>query len=82
MVMSKFYMHMPTHTCMLSSCVYAYTHTCSEEGKKKKKRDHERQVSLGMELRLWQVFLPTEPFHQSLKHVPFNMSTLFPLGYI
>lgn len=63
MVMSKLYMHMPTHACMLSSCVYAYTHTCSEEEekKKKKKRDHERQVSLGMELRLWQMFLPTEP---------------------
>lgn len=29
-------MHMPTHTCMLSSCVYAYTHTCSEGEKKKK----------------------------------------------
>lgn len=23
-----------------------------------------------------QMFLPAEPFHQSLKHVPFNMSTL------
>lgn len=29
-----------------------------------------------------QVLLPTEPFRQSLKHAPFNMSTLSPFEHI
>lgn len=75
-------MHMPTHTCMLSSCVYAYTHTCSE-GEKKKKEARSWEIGVtGDGTQVVASVLPTEPFHQSLKHVPFNMSTLFPLGYI